>query len=39
LWGCHLRVLVDQPGSHQALQWRQLLGDVAGDFAVVYGRL
>ena len=39
LWGCHLRVLVDAPHSHQALLWRQLLGDVAGDFAVVYGRL
>jgi hypothetical protein len=38
LWGDHLRVLTDAPHSHQALQWRQLLGDLAGDFAVVYGR-
>jgi hypothetical protein len=39
LWGTHLRVLTDAPRSHQALQWRQALGDLAGDFAVVYGRL
>jgi len=38
LYGTHLRSLTDSDHDHFATLLRQRLGDVAGDFAVVYAR-